>query len=152
MRYIAHDARVNSRMLGSEAVHEGGVAQQIDQSRNSLAMLIHGVTLRFIDDQNGASVSAVLSQQKIEEVLEHLDLLLAAMFQIEGEQDPLQQLSKRTVGVRDKSHGHVSVHLTEYVADQRSLAGADFPGDYIEPSLIHKAIFQQGQRHAVFGT
>src|SRR5947209_6837063 len=47
--------------------------------------------LCFIDDQNGAFVLAVLLQKKVEKIMEHLDLLLAAMFQVEGEQYPLHQ-------------------------------------------------------------
>ena len=49
MRYVAHDTRIDSRLLRSETVHERGVTQQIDQSRNSLAMLIDGVTCRIIE-------------------------------------------------------------------------------------------------------
>ena len=46
--------------------------------------------LCFVDDQNGTFILAVLLQKKVEEILEHLNFLFAAMLQVEGEQYPLQ--------------------------------------------------------------
>src|SRR5947199_5351770 len=54
------------------------------------------------------------------------------------------------MGIRYQSHGHVARGLTEQVTDQGGLACTDFPRYYVEPCLVHQAIVQQGQCHAVF--
>ncbi len=107
--------------------------------------------LRFVDDQDRAPSLAVFTDEEVEEILEHLDLFLASMLQLECEQDPLHQLAERPVGVRDEADGGVAVHLPQHVADQRRLAGADVPGDDVEAGLVHQPVFQQGQGRVVFG-
>ena len=98
--------------------------------------------LGFVDDQHRAAAVDLLVAQEIGQDFEELDLLLAPIIQIEGQQDPVEQGSERGVGVGDQADGGLRIHHAQKAPDEDGLARADLAADQGEAGFAPQAVLE----------
>ena len=100
--------------------------------------------LGLVDDEHGATATAILLNEEIDEALMLLHRASPAP-QLEGQENPVHEVAEAVEGIGYQPHAEFAARQGEQLADQGGLAGADLAADDTEPGLVVQAQFQQPQ-------